>query len=253
MLSKNNTPSAKAFAEQRYRKADSLTECRQSEKHIEPDKGGYCQVTEKTDWFFWRERSLPPARFIRLSKNIPPIGYRNSIQTGSILLNVCCFSFVFVPTFPSVACFRCRRHPLYRREREKVFGLNTLRRRKILPETACRPTFSLSMKSVLTSMGGEEAGDRETGILIGRCPVFTSPCHQLIHILGDFIIGHFGIALCGPDVRVSHHLADTLDRHTYWKRQGSERMSACVVAEILFHAGQYAYLVDAVPKPVPVG
>ena len=102
-----------------------------------------------------------------------------------------------------------------RREREKVFGLNTLRRRKILPETACRPTFSLSMKSVLTSMGGEEAGDRETGILIGRCPVFTSPCHQLIHILGDFIIGHFGIALCGPDVRVSHHLADTLDRHTY--------------------------------------
>ena len=49
MLSKNNTPSAKAFAEQRYRKADSLTECRQSEKHIEPDKGGYCQVTEKTD------------------------------------------------------------------------------------------------------------------------------------------------------------------------------------------------------------
>lgn len=49
MLSKNNTPSAEAFAEQRYRKADSLTECRQSEKHIEPDKGGYCQVTEKTD------------------------------------------------------------------------------------------------------------------------------------------------------------------------------------------------------------
>ena len=49
MLSKNNTPSAKAFAEQRYRKADSLTECRQSEKHIEPDKGGYWQVVEKTD------------------------------------------------------------------------------------------------------------------------------------------------------------------------------------------------------------
>ena len=156
---------------------------------------------------------MPPARFIQLSKNIPPVEFQDSIWTGSNLLIVCCFSFV--PTFPSVACFRCRRHPLYRREREKVFGQNTLRRRKILPETACRPTFSLSMKSVLTSMGGEEAGDRETGILIGRCPVFTSPCHQLIHILGDFIIGHFGIALCGPDVRVSHHLADTLDRHTY--------------------------------------
>ncbi len=102
-------------------------------------------------------------------------------------------------------------------------------------------------------MGGEEASDRETGVLIGRCPVFTSPCHQLIHIFGDFIIGHFGISLRGPDVRVPHHLADALDRHTCRKRQGSERMSACVVAEILFHAGQYAYLVDTVPKPVPVG
>ena len=29
-------------------------------------------------------------------------------------------------------------------EREKVFGLNTLRRRQILPETTCRPTFQLS-------------------------------------------------------------------------------------------------------------
>ena len=34
-------------------------------------------------------------------------------------------------------------------ERGKVFGVNTLWRRKIQPETACRPTFQLSMKSVL--------------------------------------------------------------------------------------------------------
>jgi hypothetical protein len=166
------------------------------------------------------------------------------------MLFLFCF---FVPTFPSVACFRCRRRPLYRREREKVFGLNTLRRRKIQPETACRPTFSLSMKSVLTSMGGEEAGDRETGILIGRCPVFTSPCHQLIHILGDFIIGHFGISLRGPDVRVPHHLADALDRHTCRKHQGSERMSARVVAEILFHSCHYPDFVYAVPQHVTLG
>ena len=40
---------------------------------------------------------------------------------------VCCFFWgCFISTFPSVACFRCRRRPLYRREREKVFGLNTL-------------------------------------------------------------------------------------------------------------------------------
>lgn len=75
---------------------------------------------------------MPPARFIQLSKNIPPVEFQDSIWTGSNLLIVCCFSFV--PTFPSVACFRCRRRPLYRREREKVFGQNTLRRRKILPE-----------------------------------------------------------------------------------------------------------------------
>ena len=48
MLSKNNTPSAKAFAEQRYRKADSLTECRLREQNLEPDKRGYSQVPEIT-------------------------------------------------------------------------------------------------------------------------------------------------------------------------------------------------------------
>lgn len=36
-------------------------------------------------------------------------------------------------------------------ERGKVFGLNTLRRRKILSETACHPTFQLSRADVLPS------------------------------------------------------------------------------------------------------
>ncbi|WP_455613605.1 hypothetical protein [Bacteroides congonensis] len=49
MLSKDNTPSAAAFAEQRCRKADSRTEAGKVTKHIEPDKGGYWQVVEKTD------------------------------------------------------------------------------------------------------------------------------------------------------------------------------------------------------------
>ena len=102
-------------------------------------------------------------------------------------------------------------------------------------------------------MGGEEAGDREMVALIGVRSFFASSFHQLVHILGDFVIGDFGIALRGPDIRVSHHLADTLNRHTCRKRQGSERMPARVIAEILFYAGQYAYLVDAVPKSVPVG
>ena len=52
--------------------------------------------------------------------------------------SIYCFC-LFILTFPSVACFRCRRLSLYRREREKVFGLNTLCKRKILPETAKPP------------------------------------------------------------------------------------------------------------------
>ena len=38
--------------------------------------------------------------------------------------------------FPSVACFRCWMPCLRMGGSGKVFGLNTLRRRKILPETA---------------------------------------------------------------------------------------------------------------------
>ena len=76
---------------------------------------------------------------------------RNSVQIRlSIIEPVCTLFFLKFITFPSVVCFRCRKRPLYRRERGKVFGLNTLRRRKIQPETACRLTFSLSEESVLT-------------------------------------------------------------------------------------------------------
>ena len=102
-------------------------------------------------------------------------------------------------------------------------------------------------------MDGEGTGDREMVVLIRIRSILTSSFHQLIHILGNFIIGYFGIALRGPDVHASHHFADTLNRHTCRKRQGPERMPARVVAEILFHTGQYAYLMDAVPKPVPIG
>ena len=116
---------------------------------------------------FWRERSLPPAFFIVFQKKRPPIenqNNQNSIRTGSFLLSVCC-SFFVVSTFPSVACFRCRQPSLYRRERGKVFGLNTLcLQRKILPETA-RPPDLFTFNEVCTNfMDGEEAGGCETVI-----------------------------------------------------------------------------------------
>ena len=43
-------------------------------------------------------------------------------------------------------------------ERGKVFGLNTLRRRKIQSETACRPTFQLSRADVLPSQTSKGKG-----------------------------------------------------------------------------------------------
>ena len=43
-------------------------------------------------------------------------------------------------------------------ERGKVFGLNTLQGRKILTETACRPTFQLSRADVLPSQTSKGKG-----------------------------------------------------------------------------------------------
>ena len=43
-------------------------------------------------------------------------------------------------------------------ERGKVFGVNTLRRRKIQTETACRPTFQLSRADVLPSQTSKGEG-----------------------------------------------------------------------------------------------
>ena len=49
-------------------------------------------------------------------------------------------------------------------------------------------------------MDGEEAGDREMVALIGVRSFFASSFHQLVHILGDFVIGDFGINLCAADI-----------------------------------------------------
>jgi hypothetical protein len=53
-------------------------------------------------------------------------------------------------------------------ERGKVFGLNTLRRRKILPETACRPDLS-TFKGYCTTFADEQrkgANDRIGKLII---------------------------------------------------------------------------------------
>ena len=70
---------------------------------------------------------------------------------------VCClfiFIYIFVSrSFPLPSAFLSTDI-----ERGKVFGLNTLRRRKIPTETACRPTFQLSRTIVLPSQTHQRKG-----------------------------------------------------------------------------------------------
>ena len=95
-----------------------------------------------------------------LQNNSAPIDRnKNSIQMGYQCKNpfVCClfiFIYIFVSrSFPLPSAFLSTDI-----EREKVFGLNTLRRRKILTETACRPTFQLSRADVLPSQTSKGKG-----------------------------------------------------------------------------------------------
>lgn len=94
---------------------------------------------------------------------------KNSIQKGYQCKNpfVCClfiFIYIFVSrSFPLPSAFLSTDI-----ERGKVFGLNTLRRRKILTETACRSTFQLSRADVLpsqTSNGNERLTESENSYI----------------------------------------------------------------------------------------
>ena len=90
----------------------------------------------------------------------------NSIQMGYQCKNpfVCClfiFIYIFVSrSFPLPSVFLSTDI-----ERGKVSGLNTLRRRKIQSETACRLTFQLSRADVLPSQTSKGKGRMtESGI-----------------------------------------------------------------------------------------
>ena len=99
--------------------------------------------------------------YIHLLKNnsAPMDRNKNSIQMGYQCKNpfVCClfiFIYIFVSrSFPLPSVFLSTDI-----ERGKVFGLNTLRRRKIPTETACRPTFQLSRAIVLPSQTSKGKG-----------------------------------------------------------------------------------------------
>ncbi len=105
--------------------------------------------------------------------------YRNRI--GCDLISIYMLFYIFLLTFPSVACFRCRQPSLYRRERGKVFGLNTLCKRKILPETA-RPLDLFTFNEVCTNFYGRQR-ERTT---VRDCSLLLSSFNQLVHVLDIF-------------------------------------------------------------------
>ncbi len=76
---------------------------------------------------------------------------RNGLRTEhqNLASSVSCSSLLS-SDFPSVACFRCRM--LFKRMAGsgKVFGLNTLQRRKILFETALPPDLAAAIKPYAT-------------------------------------------------------------------------------------------------------
>ena len=90
--------------------------------------------------------------FLRMGKKVVKISlyrydYLNLLYRQSVILQVP--RFRHSPISVAVCGFK------YRLERGKVFGVNTLWRRKIQPETACRSTFQLS-NEVCTSFADEQ-------------------------------------------------------------------------------------------------
>ena len=88
---------------------------------------------------------------------------KNSIQMGYQCKNpfVCCLFifYIFVSrSFPLPSAFLSTDI-----ERGKVFGLNTLRRRKIPTETACRPDLS-TFKGYCTTFADEQRKGANDGI-----------------------------------------------------------------------------------------
>lgn len=97
---------------------------------------------------------------------------KNSIQMQCKNPFVCClfiFFYIFVSrSFPLPSAFLSTDI-----ERGKVFGLNTLRRRKIQSETACRLTFQLSRADVLPSQTSKGKGrmTESVNFIYRRCMI----------------------------------------------------------------------------------
>ena len=136
--------------------------------------------------------------------------------------SICCFVFLFWLFRQSLVSaavgFHCADV-----KGKRFSGWIRSERGRFCPKRHSRQTFSLSIESVLTSMDGRGNGRLSEIVLL-------SSFHQLVHVLGYFIIGYFGISLCRFNTRVSHHFTYTFYRDTCRKHQSAERMPAGVIA-----------------------
>ena len=78
--------------------------------------------------------------------------------------------------FPSVACFRYRMPCKRMAGSGKVFGLNTLHRRKILPETAQPPDLAAAIKPCATFASVHR--ERVAGGMNLNYTIGCYPCHR---------------------------------------------------------------------------
>ena len=98
---------------------------------------------------FLKERSLPSALRLRQQRTFGKKKKERLTYEASKSCFVCKpFSFFLSSDFPSVACFRCRMPFKRMAGSGKVFGLNTLHRGKILPETALSPDLAAVIRAM---------------------------------------------------------------------------------------------------------
>lgn len=95
LLSQDNTLSAIALA-RRNPQSRGKTDCQaESGRGTPTNRIGQRRILvggRKNGLIFLEGAQFAVCLFLGVSKNISPMEYQNSIQTGSILLSVCCFS-----------------------------------------------------------------------------------------------------------------------------------------------------------------
>ena len=170
------------------------TDCRDESGQDTPtNRGGQRRVLaggRKNGLIFLEGAQFAACLFLCVSKNTPykisvwniRTAYRPVVSYCQYAVSLFCYIDLSVSRlFPLPSA------SLYRRERGKIFGLNTLcPQRKILPETASPPDL-FTFRKVCTNFYGRARKQAATKLslvaITGMCAVLTSLFHQFVHFL----------------------------------------------------------------------